>query len=44
MKDVAIMVIKKIPAGDVQTQKGREKHERKWVGTLETLDLRGMNL
>ena len=44
MKDVAIMVIKKIPAGDVQTQRGREKHEQEWVGTLETLDPRGMNL
>ena len=44
MEDVAIMVIKKIPAGDVQTRRGREKHERKWVGTLCTLAPRGINL
>ena len=44
MEDLTIMVIKKIPAGDVQTQRGREKHQRKWIGTLGTLAPRGMNL
>ena len=44
MKDVAIMVIEKIPAGDVQTRRGRETHERRWIGTLCTLHPGGMNL
>ena len=44
MEDLTIMVIEKIPAGDVQTRRGREKHERKWIGTLCTLAPRGMNL
>ena len=44
MEDLTIMVIEKIPAGDVQTRRGREKHERKWVGTLRTLDPCGINL
>ena len=44
MNDLTIMVIEKIPKRDVQTRRGREKHERKWIGTLRTLDPLGMNL
>ena len=44
MKDLTIMVIEKIPNRDVQTRRGCEKHERKWIGTLRTLDPLGMNL
>ena len=43
MKDLTVMVIEKIPEGDVQTRRGCEKHERKWIGTLRTLDPLGMN-
>ena len=43
MEDLTIMVIEKIPKRDVQTRRGREKHERKWIGTLHTLDPLGMN-
>ena len=43
IEHLAIMVIKKIPEGDVQTKIGREKHEREWIGTLRTLHPRGMN-
>ena len=44
MEDLTIMVIEEIPEGDVQTRRGCEKHERSWIGTLRTLDPRGMNL
>ena len=43
MNDLMIMVIEKIPNGDVQTRRGREKHEREWISTLHTLDPHGMN-
>ena len=43
MDDLTIMVIEKIPKRDVQTRRGWEKHERKWIGKLRTLDPRGMN-
>ena len=44
MDDLTIMVIEKIPEGDVQTRRGRETHERKWIRTLRTLHPCGMNL
>ena len=43
MDDLTIMVIEKIPKRDVQTRRGCEKHERKWIGKLRTLDPLGMN-
>ena len=43
MDDLTVMVIQRIPEGDVQTKIGCEKHERKWIGKLHTLHPCGMN-